>query len=50
MAKIEIEQTISTPQFVIAPQKKVDKSIRLTPGLNSGEVVKLSLAGTDLGT
>ena len=30
--------------------KKVDKSIRLTPGFDSGAVVRLSLAGTDLGT
>ena len=41
---------ISKLRFPVALQKKVDKSIRLTPGLGSGEFIRLSLVGTDLVT
>ena len=45
-----LKKMISILLLAIALQKKVDKSIRLTPGFDSGAVVRLSLAGTDPGT
>ena len=43
-------KTISILRFAICLAKQVGISIRLTPGLDSDDFVRLSLVETDLGT